>query len=613
MPRSSIARIRASAAVMRLCARMVSTSCSSIVSTGFRLVIGSWKIMAISLPRRPRMSTSGSFVRSTSSNRTWPPSMRPAGCGSRRMIARLVTLLPQPDSPTRPRVSPSSRSNETPFTAWTVPSWVRNRTVRSRTESSIVAYRFRRGSIASRSPSPRRVNPIARITIATPGKRIRYGAFWRNRAESVSISPHSATRGSPGPSPRNPRPATSMIAVAIASVAWTISGVRAFGIRCRNRIRAGVAPSARAAVTKSASRNARRLPRRSRAKIGAYETPTASMICTWPWPSQATIPIASRIPGTASRTSVMRIRTVSTLPPTPPASAPMVVPKMSPKATATTPTVRLIRAPYRTRLNSSRPSRSVPMRWARSGPCLLRARFPTAGSYGAMIGASTAPSTKMAMKTSPRIAGPFRNNRWNASRHSPLLARGAARTTADVVPEAISGIPDPRIEEGIAAVLDPVHHGVNRWEDEGQRLNHDVVVVLDRGHHPRADAGPVEDGLGQDRAATERAHLQSDDGDHRQPGVAHDMAVVDPAPGEALGPRRPHVVLVADVDHRGAGDAGHDGQRDRAEGDRWQDQVGEGVDDCIHVPREDGVDDREMSHRLHVETWIDRAEGRQPV
>ncbi len=40
-----------------------------------------------------------------------------------------------------------------------------------------------------------------------------------------------------------------MIAVAMASVAATISGVRAFGSMWRNRIRAGVAPPERAAVT----------------------------------------------------------------------------------------------------------------------------------------------------------------------------------------------------------------------------------------------------------------------------------------------------------------------------------------------------------------------------
>ena len=41
--------------------------------------------------------------------------------------ARDVTDLPQPDSPTMPRVSPAAMSNEMPFTAWTGPRSVSNR------------------------------------------------------------------------------------------------------------------------------------------------------------------------------------------------------------------------------------------------------------------------------------------------------------------------------------------------------------------------------------------------------------------------------------------------------------------------------------------------------
>ena len=39
-------------------------------------------------------------------------------------MVRLVTLLPQPDSPTIPSVSPGSTANETPSTACTTPSSV---------------------------------------------------------------------------------------------------------------------------------------------------------------------------------------------------------------------------------------------------------------------------------------------------------------------------------------------------------------------------------------------------------------------------------------------------------------------------------------------------------
>ena len=41
-------------------------------------------------------------------------------------MASDVTLLPQPDSPTMPRVSPGATSNEIPLTAWTVPRLVQN-------------------------------------------------------------------------------------------------------------------------------------------------------------------------------------------------------------------------------------------------------------------------------------------------------------------------------------------------------------------------------------------------------------------------------------------------------------------------------------------------------
>ena len=49
---------------------------------------------------------------------------------SRPMIARFETLLPEPDSPTIPSVSPRWSVNETSLTACTTPSIVGKRTVR---------------------------------------------------------------------------------------------------------------------------------------------------------------------------------------------------------------------------------------------------------------------------------------------------------------------------------------------------------------------------------------------------------------------------------------------------------------------------------------------------
>ena len=52
------------------------------------------------------------------------------------MIERVSTVLPEPDSPTTPRVWPRSRVNDTPSTARTSPRPVRNEVCRSSTSSS---------------------------------------------------------------------------------------------------------------------------------------------------------------------------------------------------------------------------------------------------------------------------------------------------------------------------------------------------------------------------------------------------------------------------------------------------------------------------------------------
>src|SRR5690348_4061904 len=78
-----------------------------MVLVGSSEVSGSWKIIAISLPRTRRSSSSLRPTSSRSLSLTEPPTMDPPG-GSSPMIDRPVMDLPQPDSPTMPRVSPAS-------------------------------------------------------------------------------------------------------------------------------------------------------------------------------------------------------------------------------------------------------------------------------------------------------------------------------------------------------------------------------------------------------------------------------------------------------------------------------------------------------------------------
>ena len=72
-------------------------------------------------------------------------------------MAREVTLLPQPDSPTRPIVSPGSTSKLIPSTAWTgAPAAAGEGDVEVADGEQWHRHRRNLGSMASRNPSPSR-------------------------------------------------------------------------------------------------------------------------------------------------------------------------------------------------------------------------------------------------------------------------------------------------------------------------------------------------------------------------------------------------------------------------------------------------------------------------
>src|SRR5947208_16301712 len=130
--KSSSDRFRACLFETSSCSRMASLSCSPILCTGFRLVIGSWKIIAISLPRISRRRRGLAVSRSSPFQSAVPEEIA-VRFGFRPMIVRHVTLFPEPDSPTMPSVCPLSTVNETPSTARTTPSSVLKYVFRSLT------------------------------------------------------------------------------------------------------------------------------------------------------------------------------------------------------------------------------------------------------------------------------------------------------------------------------------------------------------------------------------------------------------------------------------------------------------------------------------------------
>ena len=102
-------------------------------------------------------------------NTIWPPTIRPVGSGTRRMMDSAAIVLPDPLSPTTPSVSPWRMRKLTPSTALTTPSRVKKWVLRSTTSSRGVSSRSgvaraidqspMRGSRESRNPSPIRVKP----------------------------------------------------------------------------------------------------------------------------------------------------------------------------------------------------------------------------------------------------------------------------------------------------------------------------------------------------------------------------------------------------------------------------------------------------------------------
>src|SRR5688572_9584412 len=66
-----------------------------------------------------------------------PPSILP-GASIKPMTESPVTDLPEPDSPARPRISPSASVNDTPSTALAMPSRAWNQVRSSCTSSSAV-------------------------------------------------------------------------------------------------------------------------------------------------------------------------------------------------------------------------------------------------------------------------------------------------------------------------------------------------------------------------------------------------------------------------------------------------------------------------------------------
>ena len=118
-------------------AAIASVSCLPMDRTGLSEVIGSWKIMPMSLPRTAQHlglaeAEEVAALEQRLAGGRCAPSARAAG----RMIDSAVIDLPEPLSPAMHSVSPRSRSKEMWSTTTRAPCGVATEVARSRTESS---------------------------------------------------------------------------------------------------------------------------------------------------------------------------------------------------------------------------------------------------------------------------------------------------------------------------------------------------------------------------------------------------------------------------------------------------------------------------------------------
>src|SRR5688500_2600848 len=141
---------------------------------------------------------------------------------------------------------------------------------------------------------------------------------------------------------------------------------------------------------------------------------------------------------------------------------------------------------------------------------------------------------KMAMTTNrtTRASGTMnsglRRSSRQASDHRPAWWSAPSPETAEISDPAplgatASGIPDPRIEDGVQ----DVHHQVGNDEDQhqgGDEPDHRRVVLrLHGAEDGLADTGQVEDPLGDDGPGQEAAEVDAEERHHRDERVAHGM------------------------------------------------------------------------------------------
>src|SRR3954471_12660641 len=130
------ARARAARLPVPVWERVTSAMASPTLITGLSAESGSWKIMAMALPRMELMARSSRPVKLTPSKLIRPLTCAPGGSSPR--TARTVRLLPEPLSPTSATASPGATASDRSLTAARCASKTMSRCSMARPRSVVI-------------------------------------------------------------------------------------------------------------------------------------------------------------------------------------------------------------------------------------------------------------------------------------------------------------------------------------------------------------------------------------------------------------------------------------------------------------------------------------------
>src|SRR5215470_1240924 len=208
------------------------------------------------------------------------------------------------------------------------------------------------------------------------------------------------------------------------------------------------------------------------------------------------------------------------------------------------------------RLNTSRPSWSVPNQYAELGG--LRILSLVAIGDVCAISPGKSSSTIVATVATTTAAWPSRLKTGVGGVGSPRTRAPAVAVVVAMLspfrgaavpgPSGEPGRPGPRVNRADDQVDDEVDDHVGDADHHDGALHHRDVLVGDRGGQEAAQAGAAEDHLGDRRAGQDVTELQADGGDGGDGRVPERVPHHHPPLGAAPGPRRLHVLAAVLLD-----------------------------------------------------------------